>query len=118
MKKFIIIQTTFPNLTSAKKLARILLTEKLAACVQLSKIDSFYIWEEKIANSKEILANIKSENNNFTEIEKIITKNHPYKIPQIIKINIDDISENYSNWIESNLRTCSESFSTTDFGIF
>ena len=101
-KEFIIIQTTFPNLTLSKKLARILLEEKLAACIQLSKIESFYIWEEKINNDKEILVNIKSESKNFTKIEKIITKNHPYQIPQIIKINING-SKKYLNWIASNL---------------
>lgn len=101
MKKFIIIQTTFPKLTEAKKLARILLKEKLAACIHLSKIDSFYIWEEKIASSKETLVNIKTKADLFSKVEEIIIKNHPYKIPQITQIKIDKGSKAYLSWIDS-----------------
>ena len=57
-EKFIIIKTTYPNLAKAKNLAKILLTQKLAACVQFSSIKSMYFWEEKIANSSEILVSI------------------------------------------------------------
>ena len=50
--KFLIIKTTYPKMDGAKKLAKILLTKKLAACVQFSKIESLYSWENKILQEK------------------------------------------------------------------
>ena len=61
-EKFITIETTYPNLTAAKKLAKILLEKNLAACVQFTTIKSMYLWQEKIENSTEILVKIKSKN--------------------------------------------------------
>lgn len=98
-----IITTTYPNLQNAKKLAKILLTKKLAACIQFSKIESCYLWNKKITNDKEILVSIKTTSNFFEKISKIITENHQYEVPEIIGINIDKGSNSYLNWIASNL---------------
>ncbi len=102
--KFITVQTTYPNLTSAKNLAKILLKEKLAACIQFSKIESLYLWNEKIENSKEILVNIKTKNSLYLELEKIIKKHHVYENPQIISSKINQGYSPYLYWIESNLK--------------
>ena len=103
-KKFIIIETTYPNLASAKKLGEILLTKKLAACVQFFPIKSMYLWQKKIENSSEILVSIKSENSLYREIEKIIKEHHSYEIPQILTTQINQGSTAYLNWINSNLK--------------
>jgi len=102
--KFIIIQTTYPNLKSAKNLATILLKEKLAACIHLQKIESLYFWEAKIQNDQEILLSIKTQNSRFAAIEKLIKKNHSYKLPQIIVTPIVKGSKNYLSWIETGLK--------------
>ena len=106
MKKnnFVIIQCTFPDIKSAKKLSKILLSKKLAACIHLQKIESLYIWQENIENAKEISVNIKTKLTNFSKIEKIIKENHPYKLPQVIAVEITKISPDYLSWIETNLQ--------------
>ena len=104
-KKFIILETTYPNLASAKKLGEILLTKKLAACVQFSTIESSYFWQGKIENNCEILVSIKSKNSLYSEIEKIIQEHHSYEIPQILATEINQGSEAYLNWIDSNLKS-------------
>ena len=101
--EFIIIKTTFPNMEEAKKLAEILLKEKLAACIQFMPIESSYSWHEKIINESEILLNIKTKKSLFDKIEKIIKKHHSYTIPQIVAIHIIQGAEPYLNWIEQNL---------------
>ncbi len=103
-EKFIIIETTYPNLASAKKLGQTLLNKKLAACVQFLKVESSYFWQEKIENSREILVRIKSKNSLFFEIEKIIQQQHSYEIPQIFSIQINQGSSAYLNWINSSLK--------------
>lgn len=101
--KFIIIQTTFADIKSAKKLSKILLSQKLAACIHFQKIESFYIWQGNIENAKEISVSIKTKATNFSKIEKIITQNHPYKVPQIMSLEIAKMSGAYQSWIETNL---------------
>ncbi|MBM5782204.1 MAG: divalent-cation tolerance protein CutA [Pelagibacterales bacterium] len=103
MSEFIIIKTTYPSLTTAKKLVKFLLQEKLIACAQFQKIQSCYLWEEKITNDSEILLNLKTEKKLYSKIETIILQNHPYKIPQIICLKIANGSKDYFDWIDKNL---------------
>lgn len=101
--EFITIETTYPNLEEAKNLGQILLQKKLAACVQFSKINSSYIWQDKIENSDEILVTIKSKNDFFEQIEKIIKQHHQYDTVQIIAKNITKASDDYLQWLKSSL---------------
>lgn len=103
-KKFIIVETTCANLAKAKKLAKILLQKKLAACVQLAAIESFYSWQKKIVNSAEISLSIKTKKSNYKKIEKIILQNHDYEIPQILAIDINQGLEEYLQWIDSSIK--------------
>jgi len=104
MKKFILVETTLPNLKSAKNLSKILLTEKLAACVQFFEIKSCYWWNDKIQNDSEILLRIKSQNSLYEQIEKLIKKHHSYENPQIFSIQISQGSAAYFDWIEKSTK--------------
>lgn len=103
-EKFITVETTYPNLTEAKKLAKILLKKNLAACVQFTPIKSMYLWQGKIENSTEILVKIKSKNSLYKEIEKIIKDNHIYEIPQILSSFVNQGFTPYLNWIDSSTK--------------
>lgn len=103
-KKFIIIETTYPNLRAAKKLAQILLQENLAACVQFIAIESSYVWQKKIENCREILVNIKTKKTLYDKVEKTILKHHSYEIPQITSKAVDSGFVPYLNWIDSGLK--------------
>jgi len=106
--KFITIETTYPNSSKGKKLAKnlaeLVLNQKLAACVQFSKIESAYFWEGKLQNDQEILVRIKTKNSLFLKVEKIIKKHHSYEIPQIISTQINQGSDEYLQWIESSTK--------------
>jgi periplasmic divalent cation tolerance protein len=103
--KFVAIKTTYPNSakgkTLAKNLAKVLLNQKLAACVQFLPIESVYVWEGKIKNEHEILVSIKSKNSLYKKIEKTIKEHHIYEIPQIFSTQIDRGLMPYLNWIDS-----------------
>ena len=102
-EQFIIIETTFSNLEMAKNLAKILIDQKLAACIHLQKIESLYSWKGKIANDDEILLIIKSNSRYFDKISQIIKDNHDYELPQIIAKPIIAGDEKYLSWIETKL---------------
>jgi periplasmic divalent cation tolerance protein len=100
--KFIIISTTYPNLDQAKNLAKILLEKKLAACLQFCQVESIYNWQEKVTENSEILVTIKTIELFYDKIEKIITEDHEYEVPEIISIPINQGSNKYLSWIRSN----------------
>jgi len=102
--KLCIIQTTCASQKEAKKIAKILIEKKLAACVQITKIQSVYMWKEKLCRDKERLLFIKSKRKHFKKIENEIKKNHSYDLPEIIEIKITKASKEYSQFIDENTK--------------
>ena len=97
-----LIQTTCASKIEAKNIAKILIDEKLAACVQLSEIESFYNWNDEFCCDYEILVNIKSKKENFEKIKSTIKEHHSYDVPEIIEIDITNSSKKYSKFIDEN----------------
>jgi periplasmic divalent cation tolerance protein len=101
--KAIIVFITSANRQEAEKIARLLVEEKLAACVQiLPEIISFYRWREEIIQDREVLLLCKTTEENFGELEKTVRVNHSYEIPEIVAIPASLGSEPYLNWLAEN----------------
>jgi len=98
----VIIQTTCSNKNEASEIAKELIQKKLAACVQMSEIDSFYMWKDEFCNDQEVLLNIKTKKENFEKTESKIKELHSYDVPEIICINIENVSRDYKNFINFN----------------
>ena len=97
-----LIFCTFPDKSSAESIARLLINEKLAACVNIiSGVTSIYAWEQKIETAEECLLLIKANKSNYQLIEEIIKKRHPYELPEIIAVSIEDGLPEYLHWIDS-----------------
>jgi len=101
---YIIIQSTVKRKKDAKKLAKLLIEKKLAACIQVSKIKSFYMWENKLCKDKEKLLSIKTKKEHYKKVEKILKKNHPYETPEIISMGIKKGSKEYFSFIKDNTK--------------
>lgn len=100
----ILIQTTFPSLIEAEKVAEKLLSTQLCACIQLvPEVSSLYIWHKKIQKEKEILMYIKTLSSKYKEIETFLSTNHCYEIPEIISTSIKNISPQYLKWLTNNI---------------
>ena len=96
----IVVFITSANRQEAEKIARLLVKEKLAACVQIMpEIISFYRWQEEIIEDKELLLLCKTTAEKFVELEKTVRANHSYEIPEIIAVPAALGSERYLNWI-------------------
>lgn len=84
----------------ARHLAGLLISRRLAACVQiLPGLESHYRWEGKKETSKEILLLIKTRRLLYKRLEKTILANHPYKVPEIICLPITRGSKTFLDWI-------------------
>ena len=99
MNEYSMIISTFPDKESAKKTAKLLVEQRLAACVQIFPIESVYLWQNKICDENEILLLIKSRTDFFEKIATAIKENHSYEVPEIIQIPISDGLPTYLKWI-------------------
>ncbi len=100
--KTIIIQTTCSSEEEAQNIAKILIEEKFAACVQLSQIQSFYNWDNQFCSDKETLLNIKTRKKHFKKIKSKIKELHSYDVPEIIQLDISKSSKKYLKFIKDN----------------
>lgn len=101
--QYIQVFTTTNKKTIAEKIAKLLIKKKLAACIQIFAIKSFYEWKGKIEKAKEWLCIIKTKKIFYEEVEKIIKELHNYEIPEIISMPING-SKDYLDWIGKQLR--------------
>jgi periplasmic divalent cation tolerance protein len=98
--KYCLITTTFDDRKIAEKIINSLLDKKLVSCVQLSNINSSYIWKGKIENNDEILLQMKTKKKLYKKIEEEILSIHNYEVPQILMYDITDGYSQYLKWIE------------------
>jgi len=106
-----IIITTTPNKELAKKIAKMLVEKRLAACGQMFPIESIYHWQGKINEDNEIMLFIKSKTELLDKIKALIIENHTYEVPEIIQIPITDGLPDYLKWIDESL--CGEASSSS-----
>jgi len=92
--------TTVPSRDEAVKIADMLLDEKLAACVQLLPIESFYVWDGKTQNEAELLLLIKTRTALFDETIARIKAAHSYSVPQIVGTGFVAGFSGYLDWID------------------
>lgn len=98
--KAALVLSTCPHLEDAKKLAFLLVENQLAACVNiLPQLLSVYRWKNAIEQNNEYLLLIKTEVDAYTRIEEMILKNHPYELPEILMVPIQDGLPQYLTWI-------------------
>lgn len=100
--KLLLVQTTCASKDEAKKIARVLIEKGLAACIQMSKVESYYMWKNEFCDDEEILLSIKTKKENFKKIKSKIKELHSYDVPEIIGLDIIDVSKEYKKFIEKN----------------
>lgn len=96
----IVIYCTVPDKNIAKKITKILMKHKLAACVSMvDKVHSIFSWDGEICEEKEVLLMIKTRRANYGKIKLVIEDLHPYTVPEVIALPIVDCSEDYLKWM-------------------
>lgn len=91
---------TVPDDAVAKRLARGLVENKLAACVNIiPQLTSIYEWEGKIQEEPELLLMIKTRTEKIDALTKYVKENHPYTVCEVISLPIQNGNSDYLKWI-------------------
>ena len=105
MTPYIQVVTTTENREDAEKIARALVEDRLAACVQLlGPIESTYWWKGSIETAREWVCHIKTHESLYDELERTIKAIHPYETPEIIAMSIVAGSNDYLKWLGREVR--------------
>ena len=100
----IAVVTTVASRKEARTLARALVEAKLAACAQISRIESVYPWKGAIEQGKEYRVLFKTLDEHYAAVERAIRELHTYELPAIHAFTMMHVSDAYAAWIEENIR--------------
>ncbi len=104
MNSYSAVLVTCPDLKEARKIARLLLTSKLAACVNIvPHAESHYWWQGKIESAKEVLLIIKTKRTLMNRLIEKVKSAHSYTVPEVIALRIDQGSRAYLKWMDQSL---------------
>lgn len=99
-----IVYITTSGVSESKKIAKILLKEKLVACTNIvPRIESTYLWNGKIEEDSESLLIAKTLSSKVPEVTERVKMVHSYDIPCILEFEIKSGSQDYLEWMESEL---------------
>ncbi len=98
---FCVIMSTASGMDEAKKLARLLLESRAAACVTAIPALSIYRWKGKILEEEEVLTIAKTTEEKASLAEEVIIRNHSYEVPEILVLSVASGSQSYLEWVRA-----------------
>ena len=101
----IVLFITTANTEEAQRIARVLLNERKAACVNIvPRISSLFWWQDKLNSAQESLLIIKTKASVLNEIVRLVREIHSYDIPEIIALPIIGGNQDYLEWMGKEIK--------------
>jgi periplasmic divalent cation tolerance protein len=101
----VIVFSTCANRREAREIGRELLKRRLAACVNVLPISSFYWWRGKVRSGSECLLIIKTRAQVFRKLQARISELSSYEVPEIVSVKISNGLPSYLKWIDKETHT-------------
>lgn len=96
----VVILSTAPDVLLAKRIAHVLVEEKLAACVQLTQpCLSIYEWKGEVQGDEEIGMIIKTSRAQARQAIDRLVQMHPYEVPEAVVVPVVGGHLDYLNWV-------------------
>jgi periplasmic divalent cation tolerance protein len=99
----IVVMTTTDSLDEARSIAASLVERKLAACAQISSIQSYYAWQGSVQNDDEFRLLVKTTDQRYADVEAAILELHSYDLPAIVAFDITRSYGPYADWVADNV---------------
>jgi periplasmic divalent cation tolerance protein len=104
MEQARIVLTTTSSREEAQRMARALVEERLAACVNIvDTVTSIYRWQGAVEESSEILLLIKSSVEKLKLLEEAVHRLHSYEVPEFIVLPVECGSSAYLKWVHESV---------------
>ena len=98
---YIMVHVTFPDLDSAGKVSRLLVENKLAACVHVyPEVLSIYRWQGEICEDREVAVQIKTRRKHWQMVQDLVNNHHPYDVPVIACLPVCDYNPAAAKWFD------------------
>ncbi len=98
----LLVMTACPDQDIARSIAKQLVLERLAACVNIIPgVQSIYRWFDAIEETREVILLIKSTADNYALLEAAILRLHPYQVPEVLAVPIAQASSAYVTWLSN-----------------
>ncbi len=94
-----IVMTTVPDDSTAERIARSLVEEGLAGCVQRTAIRSTYTWQGKVEDAAEVLLIVKTTKACWSALESRIHALSPYDLPEVLAVETSHVAPAYAAWL-------------------
>ncbi len=96
----LLVMTACPDQDVARSIAKQLVVERLAACVNIIPgVQSIYRWFDAIEETREVILWIKCSEENYSALEASIQRLHPYQVPEVLALPIAQASPAYLTWL-------------------
>jgi periplasmic divalent cation tolerance protein len=100
MEPVLLVLSNLPDRNRALELARALVDEGLAACVNvLSPCTSIYRWKGAVEAAEEVPVLIKTRQSLYPQVEHAIRRLHPYELPEVIALSVTSGLSAYLEWV-------------------
>ena len=97
---------TCGSLAEARRIARVVVSKRLAACVNIAvaPVESIYRWKGKVDKAREFLMVLKTTAARLPALEKEVKRLHSYDVPEFIVLPIIAGSSDYLGWLQESVR--------------
>ncbi len=92
------VHTTVPDKDTAESMARQLVEERVAACVNYHAVSSVYRWEDEVVKEDEYALDVKTALG-YEEVRERIEELHPYDVPAVLRVETE-ANDAYGEWVE------------------
>ena len=100
----VIVFVTCESRQQAEQIAQAVVSEKLAACVNIIPgVESVYVWEGEVTTSQEVLCLMKTTHGRFIQLQEKVKALHSYQVPEIVAMTIEEASLAYENWVDESI---------------
>ncbi len=97
--RLIAVITTTDTLEEAQRLAQTMVEQRLAACAQISAIESYYRWKGQVEHAPEYRILFKTTAERYSALEQAIRQMHSYELPAIFALTVNEALPEYIAWV-------------------